>query len=381
MSNFLDYIEWRGDLSFEKSPFNEIDALILCQITYLNFDGLLENQNFKTEISIEDLMNAIDSSPDYEKHADVGAMINQGSIDVLRAASKSARYKDIKVTGFVNIVDLEKEEQFAAVTYIFDSKKCCIIYRGTDDTIVGFKEDFNLCVLDEVPAQKDAVKYLEQVASVFKGEIYIGGHSKGGNLAVFAAAMCNLSVKKRIESVFNMDGPGFQEKRLQSNEFYEILPKVHSYYPHFSIVGMVFSHAGRYSVVDSSQSGIVQHDPFSWNIKGNQFVLRENFDEASTYFSDTLNKWLMSLSKEQQMQFIETLYKILKSTDAKTNSEIEKNMLKNSFVIWKAWIETEPEMRKNVEETVRQLFKIAHKQLPSLAEIASKKEKKSTRGK
>lgn len=369
----LDYIAWRGDLPISASPLNEVDVLVFCQITYLNFDGILENGNFKAGLSLSELAERFKNSPDFKKRSDVGVLINKGTIDVLFAAARTERYKDVKVTALVNITDLEKEEQFAALTYVFAPKKNCVVFRGTDDTIVGFKEDFNLAIMDEVPAQKDSVLYVENVAKNLKGDIFLVGHSKGGNLSVFAAAMCKNEIKRRIKNVYNMDGPGFPEKKIQSNEFYEVIPKLISYYPHFSIVGMLFSHAGKYSVVDSDQTGILQHDPLSWHVTGNRFVLRENFDDASIFFTDTLNKWILSLTREQQVQFIETLYKILQSTDAKTNSDIESNLFKNYLTIWKAWKNTDTEIRKNVEETVRQLFKIAHKQMPSLTELFAKK--------
>lgn len=156
--------------------------------------------------------------------------------------------------------------------------------------------------MDEVPAQKDAVRYLELAASSLKGEIYVGGHSKGGNLAVYASAMVKADVKKRISLIYNMDGSCFSEKRLASQEFYEIIPKIRSFYPHFSIVGMIFNHTGEYSVVESEQTGIMQHDPFSWHLSGNKFVLLDDFDEASSFFNKVLNKWLLSLQPAASLQ-------------------------------------------------------------------------------
>lgn len=371
--NILDYIDWRGDLSFEDSPFNEVDSLIFMQITYLHFDGILESENFKTELTISELYEEFKKSPDFEKRSDVGALINKNTIDVLSKAADSIRFKDVRVTGFVNIIDLEKEEQFAAVTYGFLPKKNFIVFRGTDDTIVGFKEDFNLAIMDEVPAQKDAVNYLETAAKELKGDFYVGGHSKGGNLAVFASAMCKPNTKKRVEAIFNMDGPGFKRVRIQTNEFYETIPKIHSFYPHFSIVGMIFDHAGKYSVVQSDQTGLLQHDALSWHVKGAHFETCDGFDKTSDFLTVTLNKWLLQLTHEQQTQFVETLYKVIQATDATTNSEIEKNLLKNYLTIWKAWKDLDPKIRKNVEETAKQLFKVAHKELPSLSSFFEKK--------
>ncbi len=372
MSNVLDYIAWRGDLSFDASPFNEIDVLVLCQITYLRFDGILGLENFKSSLTMRELSDVFQKTPDFESRSSVGVLINRGTVDVLIAAAKSERFANVRITGFVNVVDLAKEEQFAAVTYILSPKKSVVIFRGTDDNIVGFKEDFNLCILDEVPAQKDAVRYLERAAREVKGRLVVGGHSKGGNLSVYASAMCSPSVKRRISAIYNLDGPGFQEKKIHSQEFYEVIPKLHSYYPHFSIVGMFFTRAGKYSVVDSDQTGILQHDPLSWHVMGNGFELMEDFDGASAFFSKTLNAWLMGVSREQQVQFIETLFNVLESTDAKTNSEMEKNILKNFFVILRAWNETPPEIRRNVEATVLELFKAAHRQIPSISELFEK---------
>ena len=376
MGTIIDYLEWRGDIPFSASGFNEIDALILCQISYLNFDGLIDDGNFLKTVKISELADVFMNAPDFETRADMGMLINQETSKVLELAGKSQRFKDVLVTGYTSIIDLSKEEQFSATTYIVSPKLNYVVYRGTDDTIVGFKEDFNLAIMDEVPAQNDAVRYLELAASSLKGEIYVGGHSKGGNLAVYASAMVKSDVKKRISLIYNMDGPGFSEKRLASQEFYEIIPKIRSFYPHFSIVGMIFNHAGEYSVVESEQTGIMQHDPFSWHLSGKKFVLLDDFDEASSFFNKVLNKWLLSLTKEQQTQFIETLYNILEVTDARTNSEIESNLLKNSFKILKAWKETPPDIRDAVENTLRQLFKIAHRQLPSPQEWFEKNTKR-----
>lgn len=372
MGTILDYLDWRGDLTFAQSEFNEIDALILCQIMYLKFDGILRNDNFSDSMTLSKLAKKFEESADYDERIDVGMLINEQTYKVLLAAGASERFKDVRITGYISIIDLSKDEQFAAATYSLDPRRHYVVYRGTDDTIVGFKEDFNLAIMDEVPAQKDAVMYLEKAVKNLKGDFYVGGHSKGGNLAVYASAMSKPDVKKRIQLIFNMDGPGFLKKKLQSQEFYEIIPRIRSYYPHFSIVGMIFDQAGEYEVVESEQTGIMQHDPFSWHLQGNKFVLMDDFDEAAVYFNEVLDNWILTLTTEQRSKFIETLFGILQATDARTNSEIESNFLKNSFKIFKAWMDTPADIRDMVEETVRLLFKIAHRQMPSPQEWFSK---------
>ena len=249
-----------------------------------------------------------------------------------------------------------------------------IAYRGTDDTIVGWKEDFNLAILDEVPAQKDAVKYLDKAMSVLKGSFVVGGHSKGGNLAVYACSKACEAEKKRIELIYNMDGPGFSKKRLHSQEFYSVIPKVRSYYPHFSIVGMLFDHAGTYSVVESDESGIMQHDPFSWHLLGCRYVVLDGFDDTSRFFHDTFNTWISQMPPEQRETFVETLFSIIQATDARTNSEIEQNIVENSVKIIRAIHGLDPELKDGLYKTLKMLFHIAHKRLPTFAELFERSE-------
>ena len=369
MANILDYISWRGDLSFSASPFNDIDALVLCQISYIDFDGLLPNENFSTSITISALWEVFQNSADFERRSDLGMLINKKSVDLLRVVASSTRFKDVKVTGYSSVIDLSIEEQFSAVTFLLPEKMNFVAYRGTDDTIVGWKEDFNLAIMDEVPAQTDAVRYLEAAAKSLKGGFIVGGHSKGGNLAVYAGAMVSRPVRKRVEMIYNLDGPGFSDKTLSSNDFYEVIPKIRSYYPRFSIVGMLFSHAGEYRVVESDETGIMQHDPFSWHLCATAFTTVDGFDSGSVFFHKTFNEWISRLDDEQRNRFIEALFSLIQATDARTNSEIEKNLLRNSVKILKAIGSLDSEMRSALWETLSLLFKTAHKQLPLFSRV------------
>lgn len=364
MANILDYISWRGDLSFSASPFNDIDALVLCQISYIDFDGLLPAEDFSASTTLSDLCDLFKNSPDLERRSDLGVLINKKSVDLLFAAASSVRFGNLKVTGYSSIIEPAIEEQFSAMTFLLPEKMNFVAYRGTDDTIVGWKEDFNLAIMDEVPAQSDAVRYLETAAASLKGSFIVGGHSKGGNLAVYAGAVASASVKKRVSVIYNLDGPGFSEKTLSSDNFYEAIPKIRSYYPHFSIVGMLFGHAGEYSVVESDETGIMQHDPFSWHLNGTTYTTLEGFDSGSVFFHETFNAWISNISDEQRSKFIEALFTLIQATDARTNSEIEKNLLRNSVKIIKAVGSLDGEMRKALKETISILFKTAHKQLP-----------------
>ena len=377
MANILDYIDWRGDLTFEQSPFNKIDTLILCQIAYLRFDGLIKDLDFSESISLNELAELFKSSSDYKTRSDMGLMINKLTVNLLFNAAGSKRFRNVKVCGYNSIIDLEKEEQFAAVTFIIEKNLNLIAFRGTDDNIVGWKEDFNLAIMEEVPAQKDAVEYFKIAAKNIKGKFYVGGHSKGGNLSIYAASKMSQAVKKRIIGIFNADGPGFAEKKLDSEEFKSVMPLVQSYYPQFSIVGILFANDGRYSVVKSDEQGVMQHDPFSWNVLGCEFVTVNDFDRGSAFLKITVNKWIDVLSKEDLEVLIETLFTVIRSTDARTNRELDDNKLINSFKMINAVNNLDPNLRKQFLEILNEYFKIVNSSIPNFENILEKAKIKS----
>ena len=204
MANIIDYIKWRGDLTFEQDDFNEIDALILSQISYLNFDELIPFNDFENDITLSRLCFEFATSENYVQRSDTGLLINKDTIDLFYYAGNSLRFRDIKVLGYVSVINNDEEEQFSAITYNILNKFHFVAYRGTDDTIVGWKEDFNLAIKDVVPAQIDAVNYLNNVANKTKGTLMLGGHSKGGNLAIYAAAKVSSKINKRIEIIYKV---------------------------------------------------------------------------------------------------------------------------------------------------------------------------------
>lgn len=368
MANILDYVLWRGDLSFEESPFSEVDALILCQLSYLDFAGLLDD-SFDNRVLLSTLAEKFRTADDFDKRSDLGAMINKNTVKLLLSAAGSIRYSHVYASGFSCISDEEKEEQFSAITFTVARHVHFVAFRGTDDTIVGWKEDFNLATMDEVPAQRDAAEYLARAMKRLWGHFLVGGHSKGGNLAVYAAASAPPRQKRRILQVLNMDGPGFPDEKLATEPFREILPRVASYYPRLSIVGMIFNSTGNYTVVESDQTGIMQHDPFSWQLEGPRFKETDGFDPASVYFKETFNTWISQLEKPQRERFIETMFSIISATDAKTNSEISKNFLGSAAKMAGAYLSLKSDEREVMEKSVSLLFEIAYKKAPPLSEL------------
>lgn len=359
--NLLDYLFWRGDITFEQSGFCEVDALILCQLSYLNFDGIVsKNFDKKERLALGALWEKFSAAPDFKERSDLGVLISELTVQLLEMCAKSARFKNVEAAAFVNKIDLKNEEQFCAMTFFnaVSNKNPFVAFRGTDDTIVGWKEDFNLAS-KTVPAQFDALEYLSFVAKNTSAKISVGGHSKGGNLAIYSAAFCEPKFKKRIERVYNFDGPGFSENVIQSKEMISLVPALHSYFPKFSIVGRLFHHSGEFQVVESEAFGIMQHEPFSWHIVQGKFETIESFDKASEIFYKTFNEWVEGLSNEQRELFVETLFGTIAASGARTNSELEKNWFKNAMAILKAMGKIDKKTREEISELLKYLFDIA----------------------
>ncbi|MBQ9207241.1 MAG: DUF2974 domain-containing protein [Treponema sp.] len=368
-SDILDYIDWRGDLTFEQSPLNEVDALIFCQLSYLNFENLAP-VDFDSSIKLSDLSNLFFGSSDFKERSDLGMLIDVKSNVLLEKCGASVRFKDVEVTGFVSEYNREIEEQFSAVTFvlnqggILEKQQIFVAFRGTDDTIVGWKEDFNLAFLEEVPAQSDALAYLETVALSFKkAEIFVGGHSKGGNLAIFSSAHLNEKAKNRLQVVYNFDGPGFSQESLDSDSFFSVKTKIRSVFPQFSIVGMLFHHYDSCEVVLSSEKLVMQHNPFSWFVKGIQFQVKDEFDSGSAIFFNSFNKWFESLLPNQREQFVETLFGLLDSTNALTNSELSHDAFKNTGKIIKAFANLDKEIRDEAVHIASEFIKTVFKEV------------------
>lgn len=243
MPNIFDYMKWR-DIEITKVEFNEIDNLILARLAYLPFDGVIIKDE---EITIKEA---------YERTKTLGTTgrtLQVEDIDLFPTLANSIRFGKLKITEFINKIDTLQEKQFSAITIILPDDTIYVSYRGTDYSIVGWKEDFNMSFKEQVPSQANAVEYLEKIAKKYKCKIRVGGHSKGGNLAVYASAFCKPEIQKRIINVYNNDGPGFSQKIINSEGYKKILKKVHTYIPQTSIIGRLLNHQEKTTILKSTQ--------------------------------------------------------------------------------------------------------------------------------
>lgn len=353
MADLFDYINWRGDLSFEADKFNQVDALLFAQLSYIDFSGIL-SKKILNAISLEELADSFSALPDFEKRKNIGAMINPKTVDLFLAAAAANRYKNVKIYKYESIYDEKKVEQFAALTCIIGNK-AYVIYRGTDDTFVGWQEDFNILCVDKIPSRIDAMTYLKGVAEDFSGQIVIIGHSKGGYLAMDCGAQCGIEIQKRIADIYNFDGPGFSEEYLASKEFKGIEPVLHSFYPHFSIVGMIFNHNQNYKIVKSNGFAINQHDPISWQIMGKEFDYAEDFADESIYFSNAVNEWVSRLNLEQREKMVEAFFTVVRASDCKSNNELDENKFIASGKMLQAFARLDRATKKEVHLIIKVL--------------------------
>ncbi len=350
MSNIFNYIDWRGDLSFIIDGFNEIDNLILSRLSYFPLDNLIKE---KEEISIEEAYKR------YNKSEKSGRILIKEDINLFAKLSRSERFSKIKLSEFVNKLDAKQEKQFSAITIILPDNSIYIAYRGTDNTVIGWKEDFNMCFSELVPSQVDAKEYLEMIADKYKKQkIRIGGHSKGGNLAVYAATFCKDKVQKRITNVYNNDGPGFCDKVVECEQYLKILDKVHTYIPQTSIIGRLLNHKEETTILKSTQTGIMQHDLYSWQVLGKKFVHSE-ITNSSEFIDNTVTNWLKEVDATQREVFVDTFFEILKTTQVETLSEFSSKKFTNSLTMVKTYKNMNDKSKEIMIHTLSTFFQIA----------------------
>ena len=364
MNTITDYLVWRGDLTLSQSPFNEVDAAVLARFVYEPFEGIvsgnLREWRVFSEVCEELINNPVFNEADTDpKHND----------NFVRLVGKSERFKNMKIAGFVNEVNLDLQTQFAACLIDLDGEQnYYVAFRGTDNTLVGWKEDLNMGFEFPVPAQEMALKYLEQVLTAYKdGTFTIGGHSKGGNLSVYSATFCDEMFNAPIVDIYNFDGPGFAEKIMQTPEFMKIEDHIHTFVPEFSIVGMILEHLEDYTVVLSEQSGIMEHELLTWAVEGPRFIYRERVSKGSRFFDKTLKNWLEGLSHEQREQFVDAVYSIMMSSDARTLAQLSSNK-NNLGLMIKTFKNMDSDIRAGVFKTVRMLLDSASSTLKASKE-------------
>lgn len=351
MANILDYIKWRGDLDFEQSEFNNVDNLIFSRFAYLPLDNLFESVNEIITIK-QAYARYINKVIQEEK------ILQKEDEDLFPALVSSKRFGNLKITKYINNVSKKEEKQFSAVTILLPDNTMYISYRGTDNTIVGWKEDFNISLDIDIPSQKEATKYLEKVYLDLQKNMRIGGHSKGGNLAIYASIFCSENIKPYIIKVYNNDGPGLSKKLTETIEYKQGLSKISSFVPQTSIIGKLMYHEEKYYIVKSTQKGIMQHDLYSWQVEGKDFLYLKEITNESEFVDEVIKEWTTKITPNQRKEFINIVYNIIKETNSETLYEMSKNRFKTVGAVIKAYHATNKKNKQIITQTLSDLFEI-----------------------
>lgn len=362
-NGLLDYMDWRGDLNFESAPFNDIDALILCQILYMPFDNIVPGIEEDRTVTIAEL-EKIYFENNEEHVSSLGVLIPQQTTELLQRAAWSVRFGNVRAGYYKNDVDLKAEKQFSAIGYYIDDKIFFLAFRGTDDTIVGWKEDFNMSFMSKVPAQLEAKEYADTVVKSvvdkgFNKSIMFGGHSKGGNLSVYAGINLTEEYYKYVDRIYNFDGPGFGAEVIESQEYIRSMDKIHTLVPESSVIGMLLGHEEAYTVIKSNEAGLMQHNPFSWQLLGANFITVNQVSTNSDMLDKSLKKWISSVNPEEMEKFVDTLFKILYASRAETLTELTEDTPKKISAMVKCYKDTDEETRKMIHETFKSLVNIS----------------------
>lgn len=356
MPNILDYLDWRGDIGFEASPFNEVDSLILSELSYVDFTDYV-GADFSTPITLK---NAAEKLLNDERKSVFSMLFLDTNefTELLAKASASKRFGDIKLLNFVNNIDTDREMQFSAITYELYGDLIYIAFRGTDDTVVGWKEDLNMGVLETIPSQPSALAYLIHTATRFSNRrIILGGHSKGGNLAIYSAINSHSSIHSRIEHIYNHDGPGFLNGISQNHAFEKLEPRITTLIPQGSIVGMLLEHDEKYSIVESNKSGLLQHNGFSWEVMGTEFKKKPATETNSQIVDMTLKQYLAKSSLEERQRFVNGAAEIISGFEQETLSDITADKIRNMIKVAKNMENISPEGRKAMTEALKFISK------------------------
>jgi len=325
MGNMIEYLKWRGDLGFDSAPFNEIDNLILSCISYVEFDNIVPCIG-DGEITVYDASEKffnMYTQEDLDKNKSFVRLMYL----LLKAMAESNRYKDAILSDYVNILDPENELQFCALKIRISDDTTFISYRGTDDSIIGWKEDFNIC-WQTIPAAAKAVQYLNLVEQQRVSKLRIGGHSKGGHLAIHASTYCSPDIQDRIIDIFDNDGPGHLKMFFDFEGYIAIKDKIHRFSPETSIIGSLLKNDIPFVVIKSSANGLFEHDALTWECMQTSLVRGDDIANASKVFKSSFDDWILELPIEDRKPYIDNLFSILEAPGCKTLTELQNSGIK-----------------------------------------------------
>ena len=360
MGTIMEYLHWRGDLTFNQDPFNDVDALILALLSYLSFKNIVPGVDSNNSISLRETSTQyfaktlIKETKSSNVNPTASHALDSELLELLKETAACPRFENIHLSRYDENTDFTVGRQFGALTYILPNSKHekVVAFRGTDNSLIGWKEDFEIAYMEQIPAQESACKYLDLVVNIFSSKVTVCGHSKGGNLALYACSRLNSLRRSRLSRIINFDGPGFDFSIVPQAPFSQCENKVINYVPEESIVGMLLEPVGKRMVVSSSARGINQHNALNWRVEQSAFT-SGNLSSTTEILENTLKTWLADLSLHKRKIFIEALFEILGASEGKTIDP--KEPLKETKNIFKKYSDLDSETKTLLTEVFSSL--------------------------
>lgn len=346
MPTLLDHVREQGRVPFAQRPFDALDSLALTQIVYMPMEGL-PGDTTATVASLwarltQDYPNAFADPFQRKRYYFTGA------------CAQAERYAGLAISAYVNHVDPAQETQFCTATFRLPDGARYVALRGTDLTLAGWKEDLNMS-FKPVPAQGEAVAYLN-AAAAFGGPLMAGGHSKGGHLALFAAAHAAPETQARLARVYSFDGPGVDQATLTGEGYARVGALMESYIPQSSVVGMLLCYHPVFTVVRSNAIGLLQHDALSWQVRDGAFETVDGLDLGTRMADEALRLWIDRLTPDDRFFLTETVFRIISTLDAETIDPLVQDPAGSTVRMFSAFRRLEPETRVRTRRILGDLF-------------------------
>ena len=352
MSTIFDYLDYVTYDSIYDRPFKELDVLALTELTYLPFDRIVpQGDTTNIEVRLSDAAELVDRTTDF--------IVTDQHLQIVDSLATSKRFKNIKLLNYVDEYDPDVQKQFAAMTYRLTMDVYLVVFRGTDDTLIGWKEDFHMTYMDHIPAQRRAASYLQHVMKEFpKGRFMVAGHSKGGNLAAYACSYLPDQLSEQVDAIYCYDAPGLNKSIIKTEGYQRIAHLIHRFVPQGSIVGMMLEVPEPATIVKSRAfGGFAQHDAFTWMVEKDGFVTLDQTSPDSQQMDQTLKQWVQEVPDSQLKIFFDTFFGLFLDAGITSINDLMnlKNFSKIKEIFQNAQ-DLDPTEREMLERLAKQLL-------------------------
>ncbi len=352
MANIYDYLDWRGDLTFEQSPFNEVDNLVLSGVAYVFFDGIVPGIG-EGDVTVKEAAEHF-----FKIHSEAELAADKSFInfapDILRKMAVSKRFSNAILRNYVSKIDYDANIQFSAIEIRLQDGASYIAFRGTDDSLVGWKEDFMLS-FGTVPSEQEAVNYLDQTQKGKKKKLILGGHSKGGHIAIYAAAFCDQKIRNRIIKIYSNDGPGFYEELINTPQIRAVAPLVTKIVPEASVIGMLMEHVATPKIIKSSEVGFMQHKVTAWQVMGTKFVPGKGITIAGKALDQALSHWIHEIDYDKRKIVVDDIFNVLEASGSKGLTNLTDGGIKALMNMLEKNNETDPQTKEIIKLLIKNL--------------------------